>query len=69
MHDRIRTQCCCQHQRNRAPGLTCFCLPGGKWQQGAREALGNGNGHMRDDREFRGQMEKVMAQEIKKNPP
>lgn len=46
--------------------LLC-CLPGGKWQQGARETLGNGNGGMKDERQPRGQMETVMAQEIKTN--
>lgn len=46
--------------------LLC-CLPGGKWQQGAGETLGNGNGDTKDEREPRGQMETVMTQEIKTN--
>lgn len=67
MRDRIRTQGCPQQQTNRALGSTYFfCLPGDKWQQRAGEALGNSTGGMRDERELRGQVGKVMHKKLNK---
>lgn len=66
MHDRIRTQGCPQQQTNRALGSPYFfCLPGDKWQQRAGEALGNSSAGMRDERELRGQVGKVMHKKLK----
>lgn len=54
------------NSRQKSPRVYLLLLSScDKWQQGAGEALGNAAGGMRNEREFRGQMGKVMHKKLK----